>query len=319
MAWLLGIDEAGYGPNLGPLVMTCVACRVPDELAAADLWAVLEEVVCRQPAAKERRVVVNDSKVVHAASNGLRTLERNTLAALPPDPLALCLREYHQGLCCGSSTLHAEPWYTGASRLPVAVEATEVSEAAERFAVACRTRGISWPLVRTVVIGAEQFNELTERAASKGAVLAHGLTQLLRAAWPQLEGTTETVRVAIDKHGGRNTYAAMLQDAFPDGMILVQEESRLRSRYCLAGLPCDVQLTFQPCADSEHFCVALASMVSKYLREVLMLEFNQFWERHIPGLRPTAGYPGDATRYWEAISPVAAKLGLAEEKIWRRR
>src|ERR1700728_3969850 len=33
MAWVLGVDEAGYGPNLGPFVMSAVACRVPDALA----------------------------------------------------------------------------------------------------------------------------------------------------------------------------------------------------------------------------------------------------------------------------------------------
>ena len=36
MPWIIGIDEAGYGPPLGPLVMTAVACRVPDGAADAD-------------------------------------------------------------------------------------------------------------------------------------------------------------------------------------------------------------------------------------------------------------------------------------------
>src|SRR5437016_4219233 len=30
MPWLIGMDEAGYGPNLGPFVMSAVACKVPE-------------------------------------------------------------------------------------------------------------------------------------------------------------------------------------------------------------------------------------------------------------------------------------------------
>ena len=31
MPWVVGIDEAGYGPNLGPLVQSAVALRLPDD------------------------------------------------------------------------------------------------------------------------------------------------------------------------------------------------------------------------------------------------------------------------------------------------
>ena len=33
MPWIMGLDEAGYGPNLGPFVMSLVAFRVPEPLA----------------------------------------------------------------------------------------------------------------------------------------------------------------------------------------------------------------------------------------------------------------------------------------------
>ena len=36
------------GPNLGPFVMTAVACRLPDELAEADLWQTLKAGVRRE-------------------------------------------------------------------------------------------------------------------------------------------------------------------------------------------------------------------------------------------------------------------------------
>ena len=85
MAWRIGIDEAGYGPNLGPLVMTAVACQVPDEFLLSDLWDILSRAVCRTRRKKkvaDCRVMVNDSKLVYSGANGLAELERSVLALL---------------------------------------------------------------------------------------------------------------------------------------------------------------------------------------------------------------------------------------------
>ena len=60
-------------------------------------------------------------------------------------------------------------------------------------------------------------------------------------------------------------------------------------------------------------------MLCKYLREVLMGEFNRFWAERVPGLEPTAGYPGDAHRFFEAIAPELGRLGIARERVWRER
>jgi ribonuclease HII len=159
---------------------------------------------------------------------------------------------------------------------------------------------------------------LVEYHGTKGAVLGQALAQLLPA---QIKACSDsdTILCFIDKHGGRNSYAAMLQDALCEGTVLAHEERMARSVYTVNGLGREVRLTVQPRADAEHFCVALASMVSKYVRELLMLEFNQYWLSKVEGLKPTAGYPGDAVRFFDAIRPAIKRLAIAPESIWRCR
>ena len=83
MPWILGVDEAGYGPNLGPFVMSAVACRVPDALAGANLWQALAPAV-RRHGDKSPGLVIDDSKLVHSGARGLRNLEAALWAALHP-------------------------------------------------------------------------------------------------------------------------------------------------------------------------------------------------------------------------------------------
>ncbi len=320
MAWVVGIDEAGYGPNLGPFVMTAAALRLPDDSAGLDLWQRLAAAVRRDTDPDDGRLLIADSKIVYSPARGLRPLETAVLAAHRPDPGDGCLllERYIEGLCPSSHpALRRECWYSGATPLPVETEAGHSDEARARFADACRGAGVTCGLVRGVVVCPEQFNALTEAAGSKGAVLRHGLAELVRACWA-LAGD-EPLTFFIDKHGGRNTYAAMLQDAVPEGFVLAHQEGPARSVYSVAGLKREVRWTFQPRADAEHFSVALASMVSKYVREVLMGEFNRFWQGQVPGLKPTAGYPGDAKRYYDAIRPAAERLGIPEVVLWRRK
>jgi hypothetical protein len=65
--------------------------------------------------------------------------------------------------------------------------------------------------------------------------------------------------------------------------------------------------------------VALASMLSKYLREVLMRRFNAFWAKHLPAVAPTAGYYNDGTRFLRDIDLTRKQLGIADEELIRCR
>lgn len=317
MAWIVGIDEAGYGPNLGPLVMSSVAWHVPDDQPRKNLWDKLRSVVCKHGDDTDGRVIVDDSKLVYTGE-GLHGLESSlgAVLALFESSTSLSAHVSRVGsMVCAE--LAAECWYTGKTALPTS-SVNGWAGQRDRFEAACRKKEMRCGPVRSAVICAPRFNQIVARWNSKGVVLAEALGELLRALDGDL-ADDEPVHISIDKHGGRNTYAPMLQEAFAEGMVVAREEGAERSHYELLGARREVHITFQPRADGEHFCVALASMASKYLRELFMLEFNEFWQRHLPELKPTAGYPGDATRYFEAIRPAMQKLGIDEESIWRCR
>jgi ribonuclease HII len=290
MTWIVGIDEAGYGPNLGPFVMTAVACRVPERLAGADFWKLLRRAVRRVSEPDDGRLLVEDSKLVYSTTRGLHDLEKSVLAFLSPSPgEALLLCRLLDRVCPDSHRdLRIESWYTGTTSLPVQAETPFLLEAARRLTQSNGNHQLHWGLIRSVVWCPPRFNQLLDRWGTKSAVLGQAL-------------------------------AAMLQNALPDGMIIAHEEGNARSVYSVLGLERTVRLTFQPRAEADYFPVALASMISKYLRELLMLEFNHFWQTQVPGLKPTAGYPGDAARFFQAIRPAVKRLRIDADAVWRRK
>src|SRR5438132_1439959 len=155
MPWIIGIDEAGYGPNLGPLVMTAVAIRLPARLAQADLWHVLCGAVRRNGDEADDRLLVADSKLVYTPARGLFALEMGvltTLADLLPArdlTLADCL-----GHICSASRadIQREIWYTGSSQLPLVARREDIGSAAQRFRNHCKEQRVALALVQSVIV-----------------------------------------------------------------------------------------------------------------------------------------------------------------------
>jgi ribonuclease HII len=321
MAWIVGIDEAGYGPNLGPFVMSAVAIQVPGIDASVDLWSLLSTAVRRPGDEADDRVVVGDSKLIYSPDRGIGTLECELYPFLVAGwgGASARLRQYVSRFCNGSkSELQAETWYTGRSKLPITPLSPSIPAATSQLRCACVEQGVMFGSLQSVVVCCTRFNQLVERWGSKGAVLGHALATLIGHSL-NVEPQSESVTFFIDKHGGRNTYVAMLQEALGIGAVIAHQESMDRSEYSVRGLQRETRFIFTPRADVHCFAVALASMASKYLRELLMHEFNRYWRRKVPGLKPTHGYPGDARRFYQDVRRVAAALAIPEDAMWRRR
>jgi ribonuclease HII len=320
MPWVVGIDEAGYGPNLGPLVQAAVALYLPDDDPAG--WETLKGVVRRCGERKKKedtRLLIDDSKKVYARG-GFEALERVAygLFGLVPSQIQQFLTF---ALRPAADDLVAEGWFQPDETLPVESTAESLVESIGKWASGY-TPGTQVLLVN--LVPAPAFNRVVDETGSKASVLSRGLVELLSGMRGVgnagiREFFNHPIIFLCDKQGGRNFYAAMIQQAFPDGWVVIEKESNEESRYRVEHLDRPVTVTFRPRADGDSVSVALASMLCKYLREVCMRQFNRFWATHVPGVAPTAGYPVDAKRFYAEIKPAMANLGLTEDQVWRKK
>lgn len=75
---------------------------------------------------------------------------------------------------------------------------------------------------------------------------------------------------------------------------------------------------FQTGAEEQHMPVALASMLAKYNRELLMARLQAYFTRHLPGIAPTAGYGSDAKRFWQEVQPELGRLKIDGRTLRRQ-
>lgn len=329
MHYVIGTDEAGYGPNYGPLVVAASIWQLADDCPPTELARRLHPSVVNaaEDPGDGRAVVIDDSKRIYRPGKTLAGLESTVLASMSlsqPDFRNCLIRgelaweDFARFLTPNSAELISQlPWYQESPPHVPHDTSRELLQATERIlelafaATQCRVSSLE-----AHAIPACQFNELLERWGPKSTVLSHTTLQLVRRRLDVLPQAD--VRVWCDRHGGRKHYAALLQHVFPESWVQVVQENKDCSVYRLQREQGSVEFRFQVKAD-QHLPCALASMVAKYIRELGMLAFNRYWARRVPGLRPTAGYPVDAKRFRRDIRPMQLKLQLADQQIWRAR
>jgi hypothetical protein len=307
---LVGIDEAGYGPLLGPLCVGCAVVRVEDWAIgdpAPDLWRGLKKAVCRDPGDKRQRIAVADSKRLKLANN-LKTrgplvhLERaaaSFLGALGHEPAddAALLGALGAKLC--------GEWYAVApAAFPRDLEASRRRIDANTLRRALAAAGITIHTLGCEAICEAQFNDIVRREGSKAEANLAAIGRRLRQLAPlALRG--DTVRICCDRLGGRTDYTGPLARELPGLPISVIEQGPARSVYEVGGgeVAGACRIEFRPEAEDAHLPVALASILAKLTREVAMARLNRYFAQRAADVRPTAGYRGDASRWLKDMAP----------------
>ena len=313
---LIATDEAGYGPKLGPLIITGTAWEVqghPDRDSLEQLYAPLRvPQVCGDVS-----VIVDDSKAVFKPSGGLSALH-----AVMSASLHWCKRSE------GSLT-HVLPWLVG--RDLDALTTTpwlDLQGLDQPWLEPQQTQGClqQWQSTGLRLAGfasrgitAKTFNQACTRGANKADLLSESTLSLVHSLLQKYQGDSNIVQVFCDRHGGRRYYAGVLQHVFPDQVTQVISETRQESAYRLAAG--NKQMSVRFTVKGDRFTpVALASMQAKYLRERMMQALNLYFANRHPGeLKPTAGYPVDADRFLASIDPIIKREKIPIECLVRSR
>ncbi|MDR1494370.1 MAG: hypothetical protein LBT05_16875, partial [Planctomycetaceae bacterium] len=315
--YILGTDEAGYGPNLGPLVIGCtlweIICDKTDKIdILSELENRLSEIIASTPAELKKCnkiLVVGDSKKLCQSGNIHTLLETlipvfqiinkpvknylELLKVVASEDVREILNSKSQFFVCENQSQF---------------DVSALEKNVEKIKNAFLQTEIFLKNVTARMISPKIFNELLESLANKSTLLTHVTLTLILSV---LETLPEAwVTILCDKHGGRNRYADVLYHFFPDcGAIEIITEGTPLSVYRFQYSNKKIEIRFQSKADS-HIPAALASMTAKLLRELAMQQFNLFWQKHLPNLKPTAGYPVDAVRFFAQIEKISQNIKI---------
>jgi hypothetical protein len=203
-------------------------------------------------------------------------------------------------------------------KIPASADPDVLRDSTGLLARTLKDMKVSVEYVSSRVVMPRAFNESISETGNKLVTLFSHISSLISDAAERLSG--RPFRIKVDKLSSTRRYGRLLDEFFDDHSIEVRKEDRDISSYSLTrpdGSSFDLDFIKQ--GDSREFLIALLSMQSKYLRELEMRTFNDFWHANVPGIAPTAGYFTDGKRFIAQIRQQAGTLGIPEKDFVRTR
>ncbi len=319
MAILVGIDEAGFGPILGPLVVSSSTFSLPRDLLKANLWKILRKSLSKTRKRLAGRLLVADSKKAYSRSIGTKHLERTVLAALQclgKEPTTVT--ELASFLCPNClERWNDYPWYADIGNHQLLIDGADKAIASAVLADDLRSNAMELLAIESCCLDVAYYNKMVANVKNKANVLFSATSRLIKTAYDNF-GDGD-LYIVVDRQGGRMHYRKNLQRMFYDMGLKILRESSTTSSYELTANGRSMHIHFVVGADERFLPVSLASMTSKYLRELLIYNINRYFNGFGTELRPTAGYWKDGLRFVEDVKANLPDVKFSHEQLIRCR
>lgn len=308
----IGVDENGLGPRLGPMLVTAVMARVTEDgaavverkprgglakrlgdskemvaygdIALAEGWA---RALARRGAGRAGLLNGTVDELVHA----IAFEDRAKLRAPCPDHVA------------------EQCWNTNEEKFVATDELVEtIGTDLDKLA----TKGVTIVAVRSSIVCTKRLNEGLDAGKSRFTMDLHAMEELI-ISLQKMAG--EEVEAICGKVGGFGKYSGAF-GPLGGRMHAILQETRPKSVYRFPGLG---DIAFVQDGDASDLLVSLASMVGKWMREVLMERIVRHYQGLVPGLAGASGYHDPVTgKFVEATRLVRKEKRIVEDCFERR-
>jgi ribonuclease HII len=305
----IGIDENGLGPRLGPLVVTAVvADTAGDGTARAE----------GRPRGAMRQRLGDSKRLVAFGDTALGEAWARAIArrmgggdADTPDALVRALSldspEKLRSPCPGD---HADQCWSASGEQFVA-EAKLVAKV-EGDLARLEQQGVTVRRAACVITCTRRLNDGLLEGKTRFHQDLHAMERLTLDA---RDRAPRDVYAMCGKVGGFDRYSPAFG---PIGGRLhaIAQEGRARSEYVFPGLG---RIAFVRDADDKHLLVCMASLVGKWIRDLLMARIVRYHRRHDADLPDVSGYHDPVTSRFVAATRLTRKKHELPDDCFERR
>ncbi|MCA9617602.1 MAG: hypothetical protein KC731_01185 [Myxococcales bacterium] len=312
--YVIGADENGLGPRLGPMTVTAVLARVTPEG---------QRVLERKPRGGLRSRLGDSKGLVSYGNVALAEAWARALVARGagrhergscPDDLVDAFTLDDRDALTSDCPRHVEAqcWSAEGEVFVPADEMGDTLRLVQKDLARLEKRGVEVMAVRSVVVCTRRLNDAVDEGKSRFVVDLHAMERLI-LAFRELAG--EDVQAVCGKVGGFGAYGKVF-GPLGGRLHAVIEEGRARSAYRFPGVG---EIAFVRDSDDDNLLVGMASLVGKYLREVMMDRIVRHYRERDEEIQPASGYHDPVTEQFVVATEALRRKSRVPATCFERR